>query len=374
MPKNIVICADGTGNKFGDANTNVVKLFGALDLGSPASQVAYYHGGLGTMGSPAALSQWSRRWTKVKGLAFGYGLTRAISDCYSFLMDTFEEGDRLFLFGFSRGAYTVRALSGMLHMFGLVRPKDYNLIDYAAQMLKSKQNSDSFVVAANFKGTFSLKCPTYFMGVWDTVSSVGWVWDPMHIPYTARNPELAIGRHAVAIDERRCFFRQNLWGAPMVGQDLKQVWFAGVHSDIGGGYPESESGLAKISLEWMLSEACEAGLRIDGGKAATVLGYAGGNFAQPDAAAMMHNSLRDAWIALEPLPHIYKDMSCHPPETRVRLPLGSRRRIPAGPTVHASVNDRIALNIGYNPPNLPQDRKVEPWVRWMCSKCATAAG
>jgi uncharacterized protein (DUF2235 family) len=110
------------------------------------------------------------------------------------------------------------------------------------------------------------------VGVWDTVSSVGWAWDPLHIPYTAKNPDLRIGRHAVSIDERRCFFRQNLWSAALPGQDIKQVWFAGVHSDVGGGYAEAESGLAKISLEWMLCEAGTAGLILDRAKAAVVLG------------------------------------------------------------------------------------------------------
>src|SRR4051812_2019178 len=115
MGKNIVICADGTGNKFSDKNSNVVKLYQCLDLSAPGRQIAYYHGGLGTLGDPSALSQWSKRWTAAKGLAFGYGLTRAIADIYSFLMDTYEDGDRVFLFGFSRGAYTVRAVTGMLH-------------------------------------------------------------------------------------------------------------------------------------------------------------------------------------------------------------------------------------------------------------------
>ena len=124
-------------------------------------------------------------------------------------MDNYEEGDRVYLFGFSRGAYTVRALSGMLHMLGLIRKGDDNLIAYAADMLK---RPDQMKIARAFKKTFSRECKVHFIGVWDTVSSVGWIWDPVHIPYTYRNPGLAIGRHAIAIDERRCYFRQNLWG------------------------------------------------------------------------------------------------------------------------------------------------------------------
>ncbi len=373
MSKNIVICADGTGNKFCDKNTNVVKLYSALDLRDSSHQVAFYHGGLGTVGAPSALSNWALRWTKIKGLAFGYGLTTAIAGIYSFLMETYEDGDRIFLFGFSRGAYTVRAVSGMLHMFGLIRPKDYNLIQYATEMLKARQDGKSFEVAAEFKGTFSRECPIHFAGVWDTVSSVGWVWDPLHIPYTARNPDLKIGRHAVSIDERRCFFRQNLWGAPLPGQDLKQVWFAGVHSDVGGGYPESESGLSKIALEWMLREACQAGLLVDNTKAGEVLGYGSSKHVPPDAGAAMHKSLRDAWVLLEPLPHRSFDMSASPPSQTIAFPFGRRRTIATPVVVHESVERRIALKKGYNPPNLPAVRSLEPWVLWDRNVCRQTA-
>jgi uncharacterized protein (DUF2235 family) len=364
MAKNIVVCADGTGNKFSDNNTNVVRLYSLLQLDDPSRQVAYYHGGLGTMGDPSAISQISKRWTMVKGLAFGYGLTRDIGDCYSFLMDSFEQDDRIFLFGFSRGSYTVRALAGLLHMFGLIRPGHYNLISYATEMLKAKQDPRSFQIADEFKRTFSRACKPHFIGVWDTVSSVGWAWDPLHIPYTAKNPSLTIGRHAIAIDERRCFFRQNLWSSPLPGQDLKQVWFAGVHSDVGGGYPESESGLAKISLEWMLCEACRADLIVDNVKASTVLGYSGGPYCRPDATACVHKSLNDVWMLLEPLPHRYFEMTCNPPKSKVMFPFGRRRYIPPGVTVHASVNERIKLDHTYNPTNLPRERLEEPWVRW----------
>src|SRR6476469_3596090 len=115
MAKNIVICCDGTGNQYSGKNTNVIKLYSTLDLADNTQQIAYYHPGLGTMGAASALTRLAKWWTKVKGLAFGYGLTADIGDAYKFLMDYYEQGDRVYLFGFSRGAYTVRALSGMLH-------------------------------------------------------------------------------------------------------------------------------------------------------------------------------------------------------------------------------------------------------------------
>jgi uncharacterized protein (DUF2235 family) len=119
MSKNIVICCDGTGNEFGDSKSNVVKLYQMLV--NDDSQAAYYHPGVGTMGARAAFTGISRWWTRVIGLAFGYGISDNIADAYQFPMRTFQGGDTVYMFGFSRGAYTVRALCGMLHIIGLLR-------------------------------------------------------------------------------------------------------------------------------------------------------------------------------------------------------------------------------------------------------------
>jgi len=107
--KNIVICCDGTGNEYGERKSNVVKLYQCLH-NVPGRQVTYYHPGVGTMGDMRALSEAGRAWTKFRGLAFGYGLSENIVDAYRFLMQTFEEKDAIYIFGFSRGAYTARAL------------------------------------------------------------------------------------------------------------------------------------------------------------------------------------------------------------------------------------------------------------------------
>jgi uncharacterized protein (DUF2235 family) len=109
-----------------------------------------------------------------------------------------------------------------------------------------------FNLAADFKSTFATRvCKPWFVGVWDTVSSIGWYENPLQLPFTGDNPDIEIGRHAIAIDERRAFFRTNLWipknPPPVHPGDLKQVWFPGVHGDVGGGYPEPESGLSKIA-------------------------------------------------------------------------------------------------------------------------------
>src|SRR5215471_21517958 len=134
MAKNIVICCDGTGNEFGNRNSNVVKLCQALVQDD--TQVVYYHPGVGTMGSPNARTAGESKVDVIRGLAFGYGLTANISDAYRFLMQHYKEGpsdetsDRIFLFGFSRGAYTARALGGLLFMYGLLRAGNEGLIPY----------------------------------------------------------------------------------------------------------------------------------------------------------------------------------------------------------------------------------------------------
>lgn len=118
--KNIVICCDGTGNEFGDTNSNVVKLYSTLIIDH--DQIGYYHPGVGTMGAPNARGPIDKEWTKIDGLAFGKGLLENVGDAYRYLMNNYEDGDHIYLFGFSRGAYTVRALGGVLHMFGLLTP------------------------------------------------------------------------------------------------------------------------------------------------------------------------------------------------------------------------------------------------------------
>jgi uncharacterized protein (DUF2235 family) len=325
----------------------------------PTAQLGYYHPGLGTMGAPNALSRIAQWWTRMLGLAFGYGLMANIADAYRFLMYHYEPGDRVFIFGFSRGAYTARALAAMLHMFGLFDTGNEALIAYASRLIKNPSD-ETFRIIGNFKTTFGRECKPHFVGVWDTVSSVGWIYDPVKLPYSANNPDIATGRHAISIDERRCFFRQNLWGSSVGNQDLRQVWFAGVHSDVGGSYPEPESGLSKITLQWMLREAEMAGLIVDSKKKQAILG-ADPNCAPPSPTAQIHNSLTAIWWVLEYWPKRYVDMECHPPETKWRIPRGKARHINAGATIHTSVFERIRQESSYRPANLldPDTYKIE---------------
>jgi uncharacterized protein (DUF2235 family) len=354
MSKNIVICIDGTGNEFGENNSNVVKLYSVLNR-RDESQITFYHPGLGTMGAPNALAKFQQWWTKTCGLAFGYGLSDALEDCYTYLIENFQAGDTIFLFGFSRGAYAARALASMVHMYGLVQKGNEPLIRYILKMFTKKKKTDAyFQLAAQFKATFSRECKIHFVGVWETVSSVGWLYDPLSLPFTRTNPDIEVGRQAVSIDERRAAFRQNLWALdPRYPQDIQQIWFAGVHSDVGGGYAERESGLAKIALQWMLDEAVAHGLSVDLTLRDKVFGYTDPAMAKPDCLAVMHNSLTGWWWILEIFPRRHYDMRLTPPQWRWKLPLASPRYIAPSSSIHPTVMERMAGDPKYRPPNLP---------------------
>jgi hypothetical protein len=369
MPRDIVICCDGTGNEYGSSNSNVVKLYWALPLVA-GSTVAYYHPGVGTMGARNALTAIGKFWTKVRGLAFGYGVSDNIADAYTFLMNEFQPGDRIFIFGFSRGAYTARALCGMLTMFGLLRPGNEGLIPYAMRLFKSG-SEDRFDIAKGFRGTFSVDCEPYFLGLWDTVSSVGWILDPIGLrpgsmPYTTKFPDVQFIRHAISIDERRAFFRQNrVHGPAFPTQDIKEVWFAGVHSDVGGSYCEAESGLSKIALRWMFCEAQSAGLPIDAQKLVEMLGGDSCHVA-PNPAARLHKSLHGFWWIGEFWPKHHVNAVAVPGQGEpkyvpgIRFNLGRRRVIPEGVRIHQTVFERMKQVQAYRPPNLPQQYTVEP--------------
>ena len=366
MSKNIVVCCDGTGNKYGDANSNVIRLYSVLHK-DPATQVAYYHPGVGTMGSKNALTAIGKKWTYFKGLAFGYGISENVADAYQYLMRVHQPGDKIFVFGFSRGAYTARTLVAILHVFGILSSGNEGLIPYAIRYFKGEE---ALKFGPGFKETFGSPCNPHFLGLWDTVSSVGWLIDPPW-PFVNKLPNIRFIRHAMAIDEHRAFFRENpVDETVQPGRDLKQVWFAGVHSDIGGSYPEITSGLSKISLQWMLSEAETAGLLLDRGKVANELG-AYPTSVRPNAAAVIHNSLTPRWWPAEFFPKWFLNrtaVSTKRYRRGLQMNLFRRRVIPEGAVLHESVLVRRALVPEYRPSNLPTHYIVEhepaaPYVR-----------
>jgi len=350
MPKNIVVCCDGTANEFSQDRTNVVKLFSVLKHDDP-NQVAYYHPGLGTMEPAGALTPFARKVTKLLGQAVGYGLSNDIRDAYVFLMQHYEPNDRVYLFGFSRGAYTVRSVAALLKGYGLIRRGNEALVPYAIRMQMAihnagvRNNQNAFArycaLADEFKRTMSIECKPHFVGVWDTVCSVGWVENPLSLPYETNNPDIAVGRHAIAIDEKRAFFRTHLWikspdpAKPPGPKDVLQVWFPGVHCDVGGGYAENESGLSKIALDWMLQEAKAYGLLVNTAKEQEVLGRTQGTaYCALDPNGTAHESLKGAWVLAE---FIWKKhYNWKKKKWEHRQNLFRRRTIPPKSLVHES--------------------------------------
>jgi uncharacterized protein (DUF2235 family) len=367
MAKNIVICCDGTGNDFDkpERDSNVVKLYNSLAIG-PA-QIAYYHPGVGTMGAPNASGPIGKKMTQIWGLAFGSGLLTNVADAYRYLMNTYEKGDSIYLSGFSRGAYTARAVGSLLHVFGLMEPGNEQLIPYILRlysaMTKSKDGQNATFPAEDaFKYAFSREVEIHFCGLWDTVSSYGWVNSPIELPFNGQNPIIRTGRHAISIHERRCCFQDNLWGPSLPGkdgqpgQDIRQVWFSGVHSDVGGSYIENEAGLSKISFEWMLVEAVKKGLLVDEGRAKIVMGDLAPpaflpTYVTPNPKGQLHESLCGGWWGLEYFPR-KKD-------GHWGLPRGKWvRQIPEGSLIHASVAES-----GRAVP-WPKQFFTEPWNRY----------
>jgi len=255
MAKNIVLCIDGTGNEYGSNDTNVVGLY--QHVVRDQDQIAFYDPGVGTFSVFGRIL--GKKLGLLLGKAFGVGLTENIEDAYNYLMNRYEEGDTLYLFGFSRGAFAVRALAGMLHKVGLLQKGSNNLIPYASKIYNTRGNDE---IAAGFKKIYCNECKPHFIGVWDTVGSLGWFYGKQFFDCRL-NEDIPYGYQAIAIDEKRKKFPVSIWDEKALApnQNVVQVWFAGVHSDVGGWYDERD--LSNITLFWMLENAEKYGLRLN---------------------------------------------------------------------------------------------------------------
>lgn len=376
--RNLVILLDGTGNELGRNLSNVLKLYRIAEKGE--RQLCFYNPGVGTISRINPWRRFQQKASGILGLATGYGLDETVLSAYRFLVENWREGDRIFLFGFSRGAWSARILAGLLHLIGLLRPEQVNMCDSALGTYKQAANQNDLPLAWHFSRVIGARYPVIrFLGAWDTVGSVLvprrdrlWIPSLETLPYTETNPSVEIFRHAMALDERRRMFRLARWNAPQSyirnrfkpeqkrEQDIAQRWFAGVHSDVGGGYPEEESGLSKFPLAWMIDEAAKAGLRISRASYDhLVLGkvhkQGQHTYVAPSAIAQLHKSLTSGWYPLEMLPkratkREWKRRSL----LGFYLPLGERRRIDPGSVIDISVRDRIEAGIGYCPANLEE--------------------
>ena len=345
MSRNLVICCDGTNNSLAGVRTNIARLSDLANIGDESLQLRYYDAGVGVEADPqartrigAALSRWS-------GSAFGTGLVANVEQAYRHLVQHYAPGDRIFMFGFSRGAYTVRVIAGLLQNYGLLRPEHERLASDVVKAFRDLFSDGSaaerqrrFEDARAIRAGQSLPGEIHFMGLFDTVSSLGWAWDPKTFPNTFAMPNVTVLRHALALDERRAKFRTNRVQLD-AHRDHRQVWFAGVHSDVGGGYEPPRYRLSRVPLRWMLAAAKNAGMRVNTEvEAALALEE---NHLQ-DEQEPQNESLAAMWHALEylPLPHRQRSASNEWVESRRVYRGRGWREIPDTFDAHESLQRR----------------------------------
>lgn len=299
MSKRLVMCCDGTWSSAGQqAVTNVVKIFHTV---APAdeqgvAQHRFYQDGVGV-----------QRWERIRGGAFGVGLSRNVRNTYRFVVENFEPGDELFFLGFSRGAYTARSTVGLVRNAGVLRRDQAHRIDeaYALYRNRTKETQPGGTESERFRRAYSHESRIRFIGVWDTVGALG-------IPFTGSPLTRFINRRwsfhdttlsstvdiacqALAIDEKRGPFEPTIWqqSESARGQRCEQVWFAGDHSDVGGGY--RDTALSDIALLWMAEQVRSAGLAFTADAFART-GDADqdarnrGRFVAPDAHGQLHDA------------------------------------------------------------------------------------
>ncbi|KAI7566003.1 hypothetical protein KC343_g13830 [Hortaea werneckii] len=303
--RTIVVCLDGTGDKFDNDNSNIVHLVGCLKKDDPG-QVSYYQSGIGTYDGGGLTNGVAAAFD----MAIGSGLGVHIRDAYKFLMQTYHEGDKICLFGFSRGAYTARCLAGMIHKVGLLPAHNSAQLPFAYEFYKD-DTPHGWMMSGEFKRTFCTDVNVYFVGAFDSVASVGFIPRTLPLSSTPFNKPLYF-RHAMALDERRAKFKVARYqdrdhiepvadetpligaiheqpegavrrfsedlGADMLDEkdevfhdaeevqntDILEVWFAGCHADVGGGAVGNDvrHKLSQIPLRWMLRQCfeCDTGI------------------------------------------------------------------------------------------------------------------
>jgi uncharacterized protein (DUF2235 family) len=271
--KRLVLCCDGTWNTADQERngtpcpTNVVKLATRVAKHDAAGlpQVIFYDQGVGT----------GNYVDRLTGGAFGDGLEDNIHDAYRFLIANYEPGDEIWLFGFSRGAFTARSIAGMIRKCGILSRVAVEHYAEAKRLYHASDVHPDDERAVRFRAEHSCcgsaPITIRFIGVWDTVGALGiplaglrgLTLRDVDFHDTELSGTVELAYHALAVDERRGPFLPSLWlEKPKPNQTVDQTWFPGVHSDVGGGYPESA--LSDISLGWMLGNAEAAGLALDG--------------------------------------------------------------------------------------------------------------
>ena len=339
MSKNIVVFSDGTGQEGGKGfNTNIYKMFNMIEDRTP-QQIAFYDRGLGT------------GWRKMTGNVGGKGISKNIQQCYRFIFENYEAGDQIFLFGFSRGAATVRSLSSFIHYFGILPQSRPELIKQAYGIYKIEDKQERLQTASEFISRHhTMWTRIKFLGCYDTVAALGMPFKlasaildgipgfrhKFHNFSLSESVENAY--QALAIDDERRTFHPILWDNKKLDyQDIRQVWFAGMHTDVGGGYREQN--LSDIPLVWLTSMAVAKGLRIYPGNKIKIY---------EDSNGVMHDSRGEF------LTKLYR--------RKVRFwPAGRDDK----PVVHQSVLDRSGnKEKDYHPWILSVPHDVEKWIHF----------
>ncbi|KAF9554696.1 WD40 repeat-like protein [Agrocybe pediades] len=352
--RNLVISIDGTSNKFGAMNTNVIEHHSLLI--KDERQIPYYNSGIGTYARPS--------WTSPKfigmvlhhkiDLAIAWDFDKTVKDAYRWISENYETGDLIFMFGFSRGAFQVRVLSAMIEKVGLLHKGNELQIPFAYELysdpetdkLEPEDQQESFVgrvtIAERFKRTFSRKgVKVHFVGVWDTVSSIGTVRGAKMLPGTIDGMKhVCFFRHALALDERRVkFLPEYANGGKGPNQEemsgsiphTKEVWFAGTHSDIGGGNAINRTlERTRPPLRWMVYEAGPLGLRTSPFE----------RDLKDNEKVAVKESLTWVWWPFEYFPFrrlTYTRRGSDGKETTHSLHRGKVRKIQTGQKIHVSV-------------------------------------
>ncbi|EJD04194.1 uncharacterized protein FOMMEDRAFT_167433 [Fomitiporia mediterranea MF3/22] len=314
--RTLIMCFDGTGDQFDDDNSNVVQFLSCLKKDNQAQQLIYYQAGIGTYTNSAFVTPVTNKASKILDEMVAWNLSTHVQEGYQYLMQNYRAGDKVCIFGFSRGAYTARALAGMVQKVGLLPPYNHAQIPFAWAMY-TREDKDGLINSIGFKKTFSTDVDIDFLGVWDTVASVGIVGK--ELPFVGTNSSIRVFRHALSLDEHRVKFMPNFYhhspdsdpksaetagseaitavpktfsspdqGAVKVNKpkakkmgkhrsesemfeatvnaqsgvdtDVLEVFFAGCHCDIGGGSVKNgtRNSLARIPLRWMIRECFRA--------------------------------------------------------------------------------------------------------------------
>jgi uncharacterized protein (DUF2235 family) len=342
MKKRLLVFCDGTWNSADrPAVTNVCKLKEAV--AESDEQLVKYEPGVGT-----------KLGERISGGAFGYGLSRNVRDCYQWLVDNYEPGDELWFFGFSRGAFTARSLAGLVRNSGILLPEHRDMVADAYKLYRSRKPGDApwEEAATAWRGRHSHPLPRiHFIGVWDTVGALGipnlrFLLPGISKRWTFHDTTLSSyvdnAFHAISIDERRRPFVPTLWVKqvkdgkvvePPPEQTVAQVWFAGVHSDVGGGYENPE--LSEIPLLWIAERARECGLVLKPGHLGrgrdpiVAAKRRDGIELAPNPNGQLHNSLTLFYRAMRPLDRRFSAIDGEPINSTVASSVPARSVDPA---------------------------------------------